>query len=131
DGKSRVPAGVTVLTIQLGCVEQFYEVRAAGCGAANLLITAEAGYALVVSTEQDFRDLATTPGGRLGIYRVFQQHVGVRFFDQGFRVANDPGDQTGDGLNHHHHRDLSPVQYVVSDGDRDDGEVLTCVVDDT
>lgn len=70
----------------------------------------------MVAGEQDGVNLQISPPGGAGVDGVLQQACdSVGLLDQGLGVAQDPGQEPGDGLDHDNGGDLSPVEHVVAD----------------
>ena len=72
----------------------------------------------VVAGEQHLRHVVAPPGGGLGVDGVLEQAVLVRLLDERLRVADDPGQQPPDGLDHRQHRDLAPDRLAHRAGQR-------------
>ena len=118
-GRDRPPQASqerAVLTIQAGGVQGPDHVGSALDGAGEGLVPSESGDTAVVTGEQGGVDLVVSPPGGAGVDGVLQQAGdSVGLLDQGLGVAQHPGQEPGDGLDHDNGGDLSPVEHVVAD----------------
>ena len=124
--------GCPVRAVQASRIQARDHVRAALGGAGNGLVAALACDEGVVASQQlrpALGQVEPSPGHRTGVDLVLQQAgAGVRLLHDRLGVAQHPGTQTGDGLDHDQAGDLSAVEDVVTDGQLADLDAGPAVV---
>ena len=102
--------------VQGGGVQGRDHVRTAPRGAGQGLVPPGTGNTAVVPRQQDRVHGQVPPGGGPGVDLVLQQPgSAVGLLDHGVRVAQDPGQEPGHGLDHHQGGRLPAVEDVVAD----------------
>jgi hypothetical protein len=71
----------------------------------------------VIPVAEDLGDLPTPENGRTGVVGVLEESGGEALVPGRGLVAEDPGQEPGDGLDDHDRRHLPPGQDVVADGE--------------
>src|SRR5581483_520820 len=111
---------LTVPGVQFECPDEVGPVRG---GPAQRHVPPPAGDRGVVAGKQHFGDLVPAPGPRPGVDRAFQQAAhraaraaaAERVVARRAGIAQHPGQQPPDRLDHDQHRGLAAGQHVVAD----------------
>ena len=84
----------------------------------------------MIAAEEHRRYGETPPFGGLRVARILEKSVGMALFREACRVADHPGNEATDRLDHRHRGDLTAIEHIVTDAHELHAGAARGVVDD-